>query len=521
MSETLPLRVLVFVSGLTVMAVEMTGLRLLAPFFGTSLVVTTILIGSMMGFLSLGYWLGGKRGDAHPTLGALAKVTGFASAWVIALPFIGQPILRAAAATMQPLIQGDTLDQPALAVGVIAGGLLGVLALFALPVTLMGMVSPWAVRLAVTDVTKAGQDAGRLYALSTVGSILGSFLPALALIPALGVRRTFITVGALLLAASALAYFKKAAPPVGGVVVGILLMFVPQGTIRPMDGLMYEAESLYHFIQVVEEPYGRCDRAAHLYLNEGVGVHSVKCLDDNADTRGTWAYMGAAPLYREDPQGTDEVLIIGLAGGTIARHLLASFPDAHIDGVEIDGAVVEVGQEYFDNDDPRITPYVLDGRVFLQATDRSYDVILVDAYRQPYIPFHLTTVEFWEQVAEHLDDDGVVAINVASVRGVSMSLTTMIYATMREVFPSVHHVDATQSNDILYATKQESRPGRMQENIAVMPKGTSRRGIDQIRTVLHTKTHADIPGWRDARVLTDDQAPVELAWDLMALQFAG
>ncbi|MCP4809434.1 MAG: spermine synthase [Proteobacteria bacterium] len=513
----LQLKILVFVSGATVMAVEMTALRLLAPFFGTSLLITTILIGSMMGFLSLGYWLGGKYGDKHPTLPALAKVTAAASVLVLAIPFLGQPILRGASAAMRPLLQGEALSEPTVAFAMIVGGLLGTIGLIAFPITLLGMVSPWAVRLAVDDVEEAGKAAGQLYALSTFGSIIGSFLPALALVPLLGVRNTFLAVGVTLLAVSAFCMVKRG-PGLGGAAALVLLGFIPEGIVRPMDGLVEESESLYHFIQVVIEPYGKCEEAYHLYLNEGVGVHSVKCLDETVETRGTWAYMAAAPLYMDEPAAVDDVLIIGLAGGTIARQLLESFPTAHVDGVEIDGAVVEVGKKYFDNDDDRITPFVMDGRIYLQNTPKTYDVILMDAYRQPYIPFHLTTVEFWQTVSDHLEPDGVVGINVASVRGVSQGLAQMIYRTMREVFPSVHYVDATQSNDILYATNSLTHKDRIAEHLAELPAA---RGLDQIRSVIKQKTVGEVEGWEDGRVLTDDQAPVEMVWDLMALEYAG
>ncbi|MCK6515305.1 fused MFS/spermidine synthase, partial [Myxococcota bacterium] len=228
------LQILVFVSGATVMAVEMTGLRLLAPFFGTSLLVTTILIGSMMAFLSLGYRLGGAYGDRSPTLRALCTITGAAAGLTLIIPFIGQPILRAAAGAIRPLLEGERLAEPQVAIAMIVGGLLGTLALFAAPVTLMGMVSPWAVRLAVKDVENAGVAAGKLYSLSTVGSIVGSFLPALALVPLFGVRNTFVVVGGALLAVSAVGYFGTPKHATLGA-LALPLALLPQGLIRPMD----------------------------------------------------------------------------------------------------------------------------------------------------------------------------------------------------------------------------------------------------------------------------------------------
>lgn len=510
------LSALVFTSGMSVMAVEMTGLRLLAPYFGTSLLVTTVLIGSMMTFLSVGYWLGGRWGDRHPRLRRLCATTAVAAVLILLLPFIAQPILRAASAILRPLVEGGELADPAIAVASVAGGLLGTLALMALPVTLMGTVSPWAVRLAVYRLDQAGRSAGRLYALSTVGSIVGSFLPALVLIPLLGVRRTFLSIGTALLLVSSLGLLSRGRT---AVVTGAAaaLALLPTGTVRPMEGLVWEGESLYHFIQVVQEPYGDCPDAYHLYLNEGIGVHSVRCPDPSKEIRGFWTYMATAPLWMQQVRPDPQVLMLGLAGGTVAREFLQAFPEAEVVGVEIDRQVVEVGKRWLDDDDPRIHPVIMDGRVYLQSTDRHFDVILMDAYRQPHIPFHLVTREFFEEVATHLNPGGVVAVNVASVRGVSRSLAAMIYATMRQVFPQVTWVSASQSNDELFATAEPMDPQLVATRLE---QGYRTAAYDRIRRPFRKRIRGEVPGWEQARVLTDDQAPVELAWDVMTLQYA-
>jgi predicted membrane-bound spermidine synthase len=285
-----------------------------------------------------------------------------------------------------------------------------------------------------------------------------------------------------------------------------------------MPGLIWEGESLYHFIQVVKEPYGRCEDAVHLYLNEGVGVHSVKCPRDDYDIRGVWTYMASTPLWLDDPEQMEDALIIGLAGGTIARQMLEAFPRATVDGVEIDGEVVRVGEEHFDNADPRIRPVVMDGRTYLQVSDKTYDLVMMDAYRQPYIPFHLVTVEFFELVKAHMNDDAVLAVNVASVRGVSRDLAAMIYATLKEVFPTVLLLDATQSNDVIIALNREKPITTGADNIEAVGDA---RGLKRVKKALRKKIVGPVDGWTEAEVLTDDRAPVEMAWDLMALEFAG
>jgi predicted membrane-bound spermidine synthase len=256
-------------------------------------------------------------------------------------------------------------------------------------------------------------------------------------------------------------------------------------------------------------------------LNEGIGIHSVKCpAAELHDIRGYWNYVAAAPLWLDDPHRAFDVLIVGLAGGTVARQLLEGFPDASIDGVEIDGKVIEIGKQLFDDADPRVHPIVMDGRVYLQLTDAAYDVVVIDAYRQPYIPFHLVTREFFELVRAHLRDDGVVAVNVASVRGVSKRLAAMIYRTLRETFPTVVLVNATASNDVIFATTKPKSPDMFADAIEALPLFGDQTGLARIKDQVRQKIRGEVDGWSSARVLTDDQAPVEMAWDLMTLQYA-
>jgi spermidine synthase len=227
--------------------------------------------------------------------------------------------------------------------------------------------------------------------------------------------------------------------------------------------------------------------------------------------------MASMPYYFEKREDFRDVLIIGLAGGTIGRQMLEAFPEVNIDGVEIDGEVVRVGEEYFDNADDRINPIVMDGRIYLQATEKKYDLIMMDAYRQPYIPFHLVTTEFFDLVDAHLTEDGLVAINVASVRGVSRDLAAMIYRTLKETFPTVILIDATQSNDIILASRREKNIYEAADRLEAAQGATA---MGMVKRRLRKKIIGEVEGWEDAVVLTDDRAPVEMAWDLMALEYA-
>lgn len=530
MQQNAQLSLLVFTSGLAVMAVEMTGLRLLAPYFGTSLLVTTILIGSMMGFLSLGYSLGGKYGDIYPTQQSLSKVTLGASVFILLIPLVGRPILQFAAKTIEPLVSGSHLEQSDVALFTVVGGMLGILLLFAVPVTLMGMVSPWAIRLGVSSVESSGKAAGKLYSLSTFGSILGSLLPAIVLIPTIGVRQTFFLIATLLAIPSIWGVFSTKAI-VAPLAFFVASSFVPDLAIRPAEGVLHESESLYHFIQVKEEPYANCPKARHLFLNEGIGVHSVACSDPTIETQGYWTHMAMAPLFLDDIENFQSSLIIGLAGGTMGRQLLQSYPHVQIDGVEIDEAVVEVGKEYFDNANPHIHPIVMDGRIYLQQSTKKYDLIQIDAYRQPYIPFHLVTKEFFHQVHEHLNEGGVLAVNVASVRGVSEELVQMIYKTIRSEFPWAIRVKATRSNDIIIATlspELENKDFTALQAPIQSPKikqALARLAVTEGEAIATSKNKyinritLGIDGWENATILTDDYAPVEMAWDMMTLEF--
>jgi len=476
------LSLVVFGAGTGTLAVEIAASRLLAPYYGSSTVVWANLIGLVLLALALGYWLGGKLADRRPSGRLLGWIVLLAGAYVAMLPFITRPILDVAA---------KGLDE--LSVGAVVGSFFATLLLFAPPVFALGMVSPFAVRLAVETVGTAGEVAGRLYALSTTGSLLGAFLPALVTIPLIGTQRTLIMAAVVLAASSAPLLGGRAL--VAAAAAGVLLA-VPPGVVKQADGhILFERESRYQFVQVVERRGVR-----RLYLNEGVAVHSVY-RPWTVLTGDEWdAFLPMPALLGHAPR---TLAVLGNAGGTTARAYGRYWPDVDIDGVEIDPVVSEAGRRYLGlGDNPRLHVVDADARPFLRRTHKWYDLIFIDAYRQPYVPFYLATREFFELVRSRLAPGGLVALNVATVPGDSR-LADRIAGTLASVFPEARIWPALEFNHFVVGL---TRPLSGFRPVPVLGDLLARQLSEPVAPA--------------SRPWTDDRAPVEWVTDRMILRYA-
>jgi spermidine synthase len=485
------LAALVFGAGTGSLATEIAASRLLAPYFGSSTIVWANLIGIVLAGLALGYWLGGRLADRRPERRLLGLIVLAAAIWVALTPFVARPFLDAAV--------GNLDDASA---GAVVGSFFAVLLLFAPAVILLGMVSPFAIRLGITDVATAGAVAGRFYALSTFGSLLGTFVPALITIPLLGTQRTLLVTAALLAVSASFLLGPKVAVVAAALAALVLL---PPGAVKAEPGLLHEEDSLYQFIQVIQRDDGR----RLLRLNEGVAVHSV-WRRDNVLTGGVWDAFLAVPSLLDRPLRS--VAILGNAGGTTARALGRFYPEASVDGVELDPAVSKVGREYFGmSDNPRLTVHDADARPFLRSTDARYDLIVVDAYHQPYVPFYLATREFFRLARDRLAPDGILALNVASVPG-DERLLEGIAGTLTHEFDAVAVWPALRFNKILLAF-DGPRPQLSDEFIAAGPPP-----LAPLRSLLAKDLR---PYTRRAeRPWTDDRAPVEWVTDRMIVEYA-
>jgi spermidine synthase len=482
---------LVFGAGIGALATEITASRLLAPYFGSSTIVWANLIGVVLAALALGYWLGGRLADRRPEPGLLGSVVLGAAVFVAVIPFAAKPFLDL---TVEGL---DTASA-----GAVVGSFLAVLLLCAPPVVLLGMVSPFAIRLAVSSIATAGAVAGRLYALSTAGSLLGTFLPALVLIPAIGTQRTFLVIAVVLAASSC--FLLGTRYLVAAAALAALLL-VPPGAIKGEAGLIHEETSYYQYIGVVQRPDGR----RLLHLNEGVAVHSV-WRPDSVLTGGIWdAFLALPPLLGRP---LEHVAILGNAGGTTARALGVYYPNADVDGVELDPAVSRVGRRYFGmGDNRRLTVHDADARPFLRSTDTRYDLIVVDAYRQPYVPFYLATREFFRLVREHLRPGGVVALNVAAVPD-DKRLVDAVGGTLAADFPQVLEWPALRFNTIVLGLTKPLSAEELQGRLASGPAD-----LAPLRRLLARDAR---PVRVASRPWTDDRAPVEWLTDRMIVAYA-
>ncbi|MBN1437796.1 MAG: fused MFS/spermidine synthase [Anaerolineales bacterium] len=498
----------VFVSGMTALAVELAASRLLGNVFGTSNLVWANIIGLILVYLTAGYFLGGRWADRNPNPVIFYRIMAWAALTTGAVPVVSRPVLLAAAAAVEKLDAA-----------VVLGSFAAVLVLFSVPVTLMGCISPFAIRLAIRDVSRAGNISGRLYAISTLGSIVGTFLPVLWLIPSIGTARTFFVFAALLLLVALAGLWRtdRRAAVRGLWMPLVLLLLYAVGTGHPIKntpGQIFERESAYNYIQVVER-----DGVRYLHLNEGEGMHSVYA-PALLLTGGTWDYFLAAPFFNDPPRDPAQVAslaIVGLAAGTSANQYTQVYGPIPIEGYEIDPAILEVGREFFGMTQPNLTALAVDGRWGLAHSRRIFSVIAIDAYRPPYIPPHLTTREFFETVRARLASDGVVTINVARLPD-DRRLIEGLAATLQAVFPSVYVADVPFSmNSILFATVRPTGVQNLLDNYKALAAAGGIRS--ELLTVLEWTIQNLQPTPEGGRVFTDDWAPIELLTNAMVVQF--
>ena len=466
----------VFVSGAVVLGMEIAASRVLAPFFGNSLFVWGALIGVVLAGLALGYWAGGWLADRLPTPALLAAVMGLGALLVLAVPVLDEPVLEA-------IVRWDP--------GPRLNPLLAAIALFGAPSVILAGVAPIAVRLRARSLTTLGQTAGRLFAISTAGSIAGTFATAFWLIPEFGtdqllglaaaalfgaavlvsVAERLVVIAALAALGVVLAGFAavELAPESGGTLSDAQTrnwspLYRRVGYVRgqgPVGGaglrLRYAKDTRYHRLSVADDGRTR-------FLRFDASFQSGMILKRPFGT--AFAYTDLFHLLKAYNPGARDVLFIGLGGGSSPKRLWRDFPNLQLQGVELDPVVRDVAYRYFDLPrDPRLQVAIDDGRRYLVRNKKRWDAIIIDAFFSDAIPFHLFTAEFLELASSRLNPGGVILTNtIGAIAGDQSRLFRSIYRTYRSVFPTVlvHPTiigddegdDTALRNLILVATEQ-------------------------------------------------------------------
>ncbi len=472
------LKIVAFFSGAIIMVLEILGFRILAPYFGYSVYVSGSLIGIVLVALSLGYYLGGKLADKKPVKKLLYTLVLLADIYVIIISFCYPYLVR-------------TLSS----FGVIYGSMTSAVVLFAPSMILLGMIPPFIIRLMTKDASIVGSIAGDITAIGTVGSIIGTFGATFFLIPRFGSHWTLYACSLvlLLLAVSGLAVERKKYAAL------LCLIFVFNIFPRESDpNIIYQKESPYNLVKVTKEPDGKL----YLKLNTDMLFHSVYSPGSEL-VSGYYDYMNIAPVISD----AKEILVLGMGAGTSVRQFLHYF-DAHIDAVEIDPVVIDMGSRYFGvRESSRLQVYAEDARPFLQNLDRMYDVIELDVYHGGvYAPFYVLTKEFFQSVYDHLTPKGIMVINVLSLyqQKNGLLLVNAVGKTMGAVFPSVYKIEMFL-NHLLFASKSQTD---LQTIRALL---RSYNGNPELNNVLIEASGALSPLYvsKDAIALTDDKAPVD------------
>jgi spermidine synthase len=487
------IQIVAAVVGAASLGAEIAAARLLAPWFGASTIIWANTIATVLVALSAGYWVGGRLADRDPSLAGLSKVVLGAAGLLALVPFVAGPFLR---------VSVEALDR--VEAGAFVGSLLAVLILVAAPVLLLGAVAPYAVRLSVRSVEEAGRVAGRLYAISTMGSLVGVFLSALVLIPLVGTRRTFL--------AFALSLAIVAVPALGrrfalAPLALAALLAIPVGTVKATGDarVIWDKETEYQYARVVQA----ADGERTLELNEGQAIHS-EYRPGEWLTGDYWDEMLVLPLaVGQGPPRS--VAILGNAAGTTARAYGHYFPRTRVDAVEIDGALTDVGRKLFDMRGPNLHLHTADARPFLRQTKRTFDLIVVDAYRQPYIPFYLATREFFAEARDHLTPRGMIVINVGHPEG-SDGLEKVLSASMGAELRTVVRDPSETTNTMLVGTNAPVSAAALRRVAPGLPAG--------LQSVADATAGRLAPPLRGGRVYTDDVAPVEWLIDTSIVKVA-
>ncbi|MBQ9065114.1 MAG: fused MFS/spermidine synthase [Blautia sp.] len=480
------------------MAVELGASRLLAPYFSSSQIVWTIIIGTIMIAMALGNLYGGKAADKDPDPDRLFRRILISSIWIAFIPVAGKYIIAGISGILIFTVSTNFL---------VIASFASCMVIFVFPLFLLGTVTPSLARFSIDSLDGSGRTVGTLNACNTIGSITGTFIPTFVTIPAAGTAATFLIFGGILMVLCLVyfgsRFFRKKSLLLGLAAVILCCILGHDSSFAFWeDDLTYEGESVYNYLQVYETP----DEVV-LSTNVLFGVQSVY-RKDNGLTGLYYDYALAAPLMSgAGKTGNADVLILGMGSGTFATMCRSFFPESGITGVEIDRKITSLAHRYFALPDDTLV-YEYDGRAFLSVNDKKYDVIMVDAYQDITIPFQMSSREFFRLVSEHLKDDGIMVVNMNMKSGQDGSINEYLQDTIADVFPHVCTTDVPgTTNRELFASQSDDFIRVFEENI----KNSKSTGNSEPLQNLMSSLALNLVSYQGgSHILTDDKAPVEL-----------
>lgn len=481
-----------FFSGVSVMAIELGASRLMAPYFSSSQIVWTIIIGTIMIAMAIGNVVGGRLADKNPHPSRLYGRLLIAAVWTAAIPFVGKYIITGISLLLMNVVKTNFLIWASFATCLI---------LFVFPLMILGTVTPSLVKYTTQSLKDNGKTVGELGALNTIGSIIGTFLPTFVTIPAVGTSATFIIFASVLALLAFIYFIFSRTKLIKSAVAAVLIVAFGAGSM--MSGfafwdtsLVHEDESIYNYIQVKEDA-----QSVILSTNVLFGVQSIKMKNTDL-SRMFYDYTLAGPLMTRTGSDSD-VLVLGLGAGTFPSQCEKYFPGSRIDGVEIDSKIADLAKQYFDMPDS-VNVYIEDGRAFIAHTEKKYDMIMVDAYQDITIPFQMSTIEFFEETKKCLKENGVLILNMNMLTDEAGSINEYLCDTVASVYKNVYTADVTgYTNRMVYATENDSVIRFFHEEITEMEEGDFRAFMFEVSGKLSRYDGGDL-------ILTDDKAPVEL-----------
>ncbi len=478
------------------MGVEISSSRFLAPYFGSSMITWTIIIGVILVAISLGNFFGGRLADHNEPERRLYQLILGASIWIALIPVVGKHVIAAIATGSIALFPGNPI---------LVGSLLSCVLLFAAPCLVLGATSPCMIKAATRNLENNGQVAGEIYSLSTLGSIFGTFLPTFVTIPIMGTNKTFFLFAGVLCALAVINAIRSKAGEKKAIAVLLLIVVMASTPCSPSfafwENPLSETESVYNYLRIKQK-----DDVTSLSTHVLLGVQSMYSpkmgLTDLCYDLALLSHFFLKPASASEEL---PILVLGFATGTFAKLSRRFFPASQIDGVEIDPGIVEAGKKYFALKDEDAKVFVEDGRVFVSRTDKKYRIIFLDAFQDVTYPFHMATREFFQQLTRNLTDDGILAINVNMRSEIRPDLVTYLTGTLQGIFPKVMlctHPD--YYNRMIFASNNPNIHEIFSDHL---------KGLASDHP-LHNLAARALPNLQDAEksefVLTDDLAPVEL-----------